>query len=66
MNKRKLYKGHITIYIVLILAVIVVMFMLRQCSTKLHQNNEYKRAGGDTINIAIAAELFFLKNKFII
>lgn len=53
MNKRKLYKGHITIYIVLILAVIVVMFMLRQCSTKVSPNSEYKRAGGDTINVAI-------------
>lgn len=53
MNKLKLFKGRITIYIVLVLGVVALMYALQKCSSPIPHTNHYQRAGGDTINVAI-------------
>lgn len=53
MNRQKLYKGHLVIYAILLIGIIVSMNYLRQYSDKSSSLLMYKKAGGDTINVAI-------------
>lgn len=54
MQQIKIKKGNILTYIIILLCAIAIMFTLKKCSTTLPQKQElYKRAGGDTINVAI-------------
>lgn len=54
MKKLLLYKGKLSLYIILILCVGTLMFSLHKCSTSsIKKTAPYIRAGGDTINVAI-------------
>ncbi len=54
MNKPKIYKGKIGIYLVLLIMVATIMFLLKMCSSEINvSQNKYIKAGGDTINVAI-------------
>lgn len=52
MKKLQLKKGSITVYVTGLLIVLLLMFMLRKCSTETLSSND-NRAGGDTLNVAI-------------
>ena len=54
MKKLIIYKGRLSLYIILILCVGTLMFALQKCSTSsIKKTTPYMRAGGDTINVAI-------------
>ena len=54
MHQKKIIKGRIWVYIIILLCAITLMFSLKKCSSSLPLKQEYyTRAGGDTINIAI-------------
>ena len=54
MQQIKIKKGNILTYIIILLCAVAIMVTLKKCSTTLPQKQEfYKRAGGDTINVAI-------------
>ena len=54
MQQKKIKKGNVLMYIIILLCAIALMFILKKCSTTLPSKQEYyTRAGGDTINVAI-------------
>ena len=54
MKKLKPYKGHLGLYALLTIAIIVAMLFLRNCNSNTASTyNIYHRAEGDTINVAI-------------
>lgn len=54
MKKLTIYKGRLSLYIILILCVGTLMFSLQKCSTSsIKTTTSYMRAGEDTINVAI-------------
>ena len=52
MKKLQLKKGSLVVYVVGLLVVLLLMFMLRKCSTKTLDSDD-RKALGDTINVAI-------------
>lgn len=46
-------KGSLRLYVALLLAAVLAMFSVRQCSSSRIGPREYHAAGGDTVNIAI-------------
>lgn len=54
MNQLKLKKGTAGTYLALLTAVVILMFMLRQCSSSRSAGGDAEAtAGGDTLNVAI-------------
>ncbi len=53
MNYLKLFRGHMTLYLIFVLCVVALMYSLQKCSSSIPKTNYYQRAGDDTINVAI-------------
>lgn len=53
MRKAKLYKGHLLLYIILTFGIILSMIMIKHCTPQRNITQNYLRAEGDTINVAI-------------
>ncbi len=53
MKRVSLYKGRLSIYLILTICVVVLMLSLKKCSNPHNKEIYYERAGGDTINVAI-------------
>lgn len=53
MKRFALYKGKLSIYLILVICIVALMLSLKKCSNPLDKEIYYERAGGDTINVAI-------------
>ncbi len=53
MKRFALYKGELSIYLILVICIVALMLSLKKCSNPLDNEVYYERAGGDTINVAI-------------
>lgn len=53
MKSFALYKGKLSIYLILVICIVALMLSLKKCSNPLDNEVYYERAGGDTINVAI-------------
>ena len=53
MKSFALYKGKLSIYLILVICIVALMLSLKKCSNPLDKEIYYERAGGDTINVAI-------------